>query len=235
LMARAAADSGHPAIAGAVVSPVHIPTASSRQFRASQPVTMDYLTPDRASGAHRATLPGWRRAEWIAMAASILLIASIGMLAAAVTDRSDIRDAFKAQLSAGQSANTETDSLRSVIASRDSMIAGITGRDVAVMSLTASGANAAFARMFWDQQRNTWTLIAHNMPALRPGRTYQLWLVTASKKISAGTFQSQNGDAIVRATYALSPADLKTLAVTEEPTGGVPQPTGTPVIAVAAH
>ena len=42
----------------------------------------------------------------------------------------------------------------------------------------------------------------------------------------AGTFQPQNGDAVIRATYALPADALKALAVTEEPAGGVPQPTG---------
>jgi anti-sigma-K factor RskA len=126
------------------------------------------------------------------------------------------------------------DSLRAAVLARDSLLAGITGRDVAVMTLTTSGTKAPFAYMFWDRRANTWTLIAHDMPELKAGRTYQLWLVTASAKISAGTFQPQNGDAVVRATYALPADQLKALAVTEEPAGGVPQPTSAPIIAVTA-
>ena len=110
----------------------------------------------------------------------------------------------KPSLARGQSARTSSDSLRTVVALRDSMIAGLIGRDVAVVSLTSSGAKAPFARMFWDTTRNTWTLVAHNMPALRTGRTYQLWLVTRTAKISAGTFEPSNGDAVVRATYPLA-------------------------------
>jgi anti-sigma-K factor RskA len=114
------------------------------------------------------------------------------------------------------------------------LLAGITGRDVALMTLTTNGTKAPFAYMFWDRRANTWTMIAHNMPELKAGRTYQLWLVTASAKISAGTFQPRNGDALIRATYALPADQLKALAVTEEPAGGVPQPTGAPIMAVTA-
>ena len=121
--------------------------------------------------------------------------------------------------------------MRLAIASRDSLIAGLTGRDVAVMTLTTSGTRAPFARMFWDRATNRWTFVAHDMPGLPSGKTYQLWLVTASAKISAGTFEPRNGDAVVRATYALHADSLKAIAVTEEPAGGVPQPTGRMVIA----
>ena len=111
------------------------------------------------------------------------------------------------------------------------MITGLIGRDVAVMSLTSAGAKAPYARMFWDTARNTWILAAHNMPELRAGRTYQLWLVTKTAKISAGTFSPTNGEAVVRATYPLARDSLEAIAVTEEPAGGVPQPTGVPIIA----
>ena len=42
---------------------------------------------------------------------------------------------------------------------------------------------ASAARVFWDVRRGTWRLYADNLPAAGPGRTYQLWLVTAKAKI----------------------------------------------------
>jgi hypothetical protein len=173
----------------------------------------------------------WRRAEWIAAAASVMLVVSIGLLAALMRDRQTVHDALQAELARSAGTRTSNDSLRSLIASRDSMIVGLIGRDVAVMSLTSAGAKAPFARMFWDKTHNTWTFAAHNMPELRAGRTYQLWLVTKTAKISAGTFSPTNGEAVVRATYPLSPDALEAIAVTEEPAGGVSQPTGAPIIA----
>jgi len=178
---------------------------------------------------------GWRRAEWLAVAASVLFFITGVLFANATRDRQNLRDALQAELARGQSARTSTDSLRTVVALRDSMIAGLIGRDVAVVSLTASGAKAPFARMFWDTTRNTWTLVAHNMPALKTGRTYQLWLVTKTAKISAGTFEPTNGDAVVRATYPLARDSLQAIAITEEPAGGVPQPTGAMIVAGEAR
>jgi anti-sigma-K factor RskA len=188
-----------------------------------------------SASARVINMLAWRRAEWMAVAASILMVVSIGLLASVLRDRENLKDSLKVEIAQGQRARTRGDSLRIAIMSRDSLISGLTGKDVAMMTLTSSGANAPFAHMFWDRSHNTWTLVAHNMPALKPGRTYQLWLVTSTAKISAGTFDSRNGDAMIRATYALSAADLKALAVTEEPMGGMPQPTSAPIIAVSAH
>ncbi len=129
-------------------------------------------------------------------------------------------------------ASAAVDSMRSLLDARDRMLAQLTGPQVAVVELTASGARAPSARMFWDRATNGWTFVAHDLPAPPAGRTYQLWLVTPASKVSAGTFApAPNGDALVRATYALPADSLRAVAVTEEPAGGSPQPTGPLVIA----
>jgi hypothetical protein len=228
------------------------PTAGMTPPRASSPVATSRATPPRpvpaeAISAPRATtasaaaessitnVMAWRRAEWIAAAASVFLVLAVGLLAYTFRDRQNIKSALQAQLTFDEQTRAWGDSLKSVVASRDSMISGLLGRDVAIMRLTSGGARAPFALMFWDKGRSTWTLSAHNMPVLRPGRAYQLWLVTSTAKISAGTFDPKNGDAVVRATYALTGDVLRALAVTEEQSGGAPQPTTPPIIAVSAR
>jgi anti-sigma-K factor RskA len=62
-----------------------------------------------------------------------------------------------------------------------------------------------------------------------------VWLVTPSAKISAGTFApDSSGGARMQAKYALAPDSLRAVAVTVEPAGGVPSPTGPIVIAGSA-
>ena len=118
-----------------------------------------------------------------------------------------------------------------MLSERDKVIAGLSGRDMALVRLTSSATREAWALMFWNRATNAWTLVAHNLPPLKAGRTYQLWLVTASAKISAGTFApGSGGEAVVTATYGLPRDALKAVAVTEEPAGGVPQPTGAFVV-----
>ena len=191
--------------------------------------------PDLSTREYRAirtriNVLAWRRAEWIALAASVLLIVGVGVMASILRDRENLRDALVGATASTQRSQHATDSLRALVIYKDSLINGITGRDVAIVRLTSSAARAPNAMMFWDRTRNGWTLVAHDLPAPQPGRTYQLWLVTPTAKISAGTFTPTNGEAMVRATYALARDSLRAIAVTDEPAGGVPQPTGQMVI-----
>ncbi|HWJ21122.1 MAG TPA: anti-sigma factor [Gemmatimonadaceae bacterium] len=146
------------------------------------------------------------------------------------------RDAARAEAAAirqdaGAQVRAETTALAAQVAERDRLLAQLTGPSVRVVELAAAGTRRPVARMFWDPATNGWTMFAHDLPAPRPGRTYQLWLVTASAKISAGTFvPGPNGAAVVHAEYTLAPNALKAIAVTDEPAGGVPQPTGPVVI-----
>jgi hypothetical protein len=163
------------------------------------------------------------------IAAGILFAASLAAFAFSLRNEEQTSD-LRSRVVAGEAARRTADSLAFQLAARDSLLAGIAGRDVTVMTLTSQAAKDPYGRMFWDRARHTWTLIAHNMPVLNGGRAYQLWLVTPKAKVSAGTFTARNGDAVVRATFDLNDP-LTAVAVTEEPAGGVAQPTGTVVIA----
>lgn len=214
-------------------APVSTSSTTSRPHRSpghARQSVPPILLPTGGTPAYYVQTVLQRNVPWLAAAAGILFVATLGLWGITVRDRNEIRDALEAQKLASISASRAADSLTGVVAGRDSLIAGLTGRDVTMLTLTSSAAKAPYARMFWDRAHNRWTFIAHNMPALKAGRTYQLWLVTSKAKISAGTFQPRNGEAVFQATYKLT-GPLNAVAVTEEPAGGVPQPTGSPVIA----
>ena len=68
---------------------------------------------------------------------------------------------------------------------------------------------------------------AYNLAPLSRDRTYQLWVVTAAGAISAGIFATdQQGQGVLRAPDVPGMAEAKALAVTDEPAGGLKQPTG---------
>jgi len=72
---------------------------------------------------------------------------------------------------------------------------------------------------------NKLVFYASNMPQLPAGRTYQLWLMRGRRPaIASGGIFDQNGSVEVTDPTLLS--DLRGLAVTEEPAGGSPGPTG---------
>jgi hypothetical protein len=212
----------------------HLIARAQSEAQSRRLATPPILFPTPSTAAIPADPPidtsRWRRAEWFALAASILFVLTATMLVFTTYDRSVLRSALTEQTNLRDGARHEFDSLASVVASRDSVIAGLMGREVTMMTLTSAGAKEPYGRMFWDRARNSWTFIAHNLPALRAGRTYQLWLVTGKSKITVGTFSPRNGDAVVIARAVL-PDPLAAVAVTEEPEGGVPQPTGAIVIA----
>jgi hypothetical protein len=140
------------------------------------------------------------------------------------------RDQARAAVASNAARITQ---LQDSLVRRDAIIADLTGANVRVVDLAATGKAQAGARMFWDRASNRWTLVTHHLGAPAAGRTYQLWLVTTKgEKVSAGTFTPDaKGNALVRATYALSERDLAAIAVSVEPTGGSPQPTGDIVLA----
>lgn len=70
------------------------------------------------------------------------------------------------------------------------------------------------------------------LPPLPADKVYQMWLVpTSGAPISAGTFtQAEPGQARVWSAQVPANSEPKAFAVTIEPAGGVPQPTGPKVL-----
>jgi hypothetical protein len=97
--------------------------------------------------------------------------------------------------------------------------------------LTMKGVTAqnASAKIVWDVPQQRWLLQVYDLPAPPSDKDYQLWYVTKDAKLSAAVFSP---DARGRFTLQLQlPANvnaetLAATAVTLEPKGGVPQPTG---------
>jgi len=220
LLARAAADRGaHDPIAS-IAPPLRVePTRA--------PAHADVAPIRPVAPRRRAFAP----AAWMAMAASVVAILGVGAFLKASRERDALRDTLVAARATNGAQIAALDSLRTVVASRERMLANLTGPQVAVMTLASTAPTAPSGMMFWDQQRDAWTFVAHRVPMPKPGRTYQMWLVTPSAKISAGTFMpSPDGEVMMQATYALPKDSLAAVAVTDEPMGGSPQPTTQPFL-----
>jgi len=160
----------------------------------------------------------------LAIAASLLFVVATTQLVRVTRDRNRLREELAPVTSRG-------DSIAKLLSTRDSVIASLTGPDVKVVTLARQNATQPMARMYWDRSSNNWTIVTYNLPQPAAGKTYQVWLVTDNAKISAGTFQPDaSGHAMLRAKYALNRDSLRAVAVTEEPEGGMPAPTGPMVI-----
>lgn len=199
----------------------------------ARPAPMADASPHRAEGADGAgVIPISRARErrgvgagWLAAAAAVLLLIGVGAYAARMKGRYDALSDQYASLDADRAQ------LAHALARRDSTVEALSGPGVQVIDLASTQRRAPGGRMFWDPATARWTFFAHHLPMLRADRDYQLWLITAAGPVSAGTFKpTPEGQATVQATYALPRDQLKAVAVTEEPAGGLPKPSGQPLI-----
>lgn len=82
-----------------------------------------------------------------------------------------------------------------------------------------------------DPRRDRAVFWAFHLPATAPGTTYQLWRIDRDGPISAGTFGvDAQGRGLVEIGRLDRPEEIEAWAVTLEPAGGVPQPTGPMVL-----
>lgn len=156
---------------------------------------------------------------WLAAAAALLLAAAGAIATWRLTGR--VHE-LERSLAASDS----------VLADDSAALALLTGPDVNVVSLAGTN-RAPSARIVWNHALNRFVVFAFDLPAAPAGRTYQLWAIAKGHApLSMGTF---NTDAQGRARVVL-PVDREIAALgfidncglTEEPSGGSPQPTETP-------
>ncbi len=169
--------------------------------------------------------------NWFAIAATLAFIITGAQLVRVAKDNSEMRS----QLAAADTVQPKSDSMANALSEKDAMIAAMGGADVKVVALADKSAPQPLGRMFWNRATNDWMMVTYGLPAPKPGKTYQVWLVTDKEKISAGTFRPDSqGRTVMHANYALARDALRAVAITEEPEGGMPAPTGPMVVVGSA-
>ncbi len=171
------------------------------------------------------------RVNWYAIAATLAFIITGAQLWRVTQDRNEMRS----QLAAVDTVQPKSDSMAQALSEKEAMIESMAGPDVKVVALSTKPTAQPLGRMFWNRATNDWMMVTYNLPAPKPGKTYQVWLVTDKAKISAGTFRPDSqGRTVMHANYALARDALRAVAITEEPDGGMPAPTGPMVVVGSA-
>jgi anti-sigma-K factor RskA len=172
------------------------------------------------------------RTPWLLAAAAVALAAGlgsyvvsqrnhIGTLEQRVRDETSRADLAEQQAAAARSAATlaaaDERTVVVVLAASDLVRVELAGQPVAPQ---------ASARAFWSRSRGL-VFTASNLPPLPAGRTYQLWFVTPEMPVDAGLLKPKF-DGGVNVVYAMPSGITRpvAIAVTIEPEGGVPAPTG---------
>ena len=203
--------------------------------RAANVVPMTPAPPPRRSFAEASAV--WLRP---ALAAALGAAATFFFVAlpmrSAVVSRLEEQDARIAELERASESSgavvaqqtAELEQLRAQVAAARRLARVQSRPETLVVGLKGVSDPAAGARIFWDREASRWYLFASGIEPPAPGRTHQLWFITASQqKISAGTFVvDENGDASYEVQVPSGIGEIVMAAITDEPAGGSNQPTG---------
>ena len=177
-------------------------------------------------------------ASWLAMAAAVTLAVGLGSYAAQLRGEVTTLEARLRETTlradAGERLVAE---VRRTSFELRSTVAVLAAPDLARIDLAGQPvAPRASARAYWSRSSGL-VFTAANLPKPPPGRAYQLWVLTNQPApISAGML-ILDASGRVNTTIA-TPQDIPTpvaMAVTLEPEGGVPAPTGDKYLVGLAH
>jgi len=160
--------------------------------------------------------------RWLQWATAVIALASVVVALSLTRANNDLRresDALKSRVAR----------LEVQLAEQQNTIATLTSVGVRVVDLAGQGTNVqASGRIFWDQSRKRWLFSIRNLPPAPSDKSYQLWFVPKNgNPISARVFNTEaDGSISVEVPVPDNATDLKAAAVTIEPFGGRPQPTG---------
>jgi anti-sigma-K factor RskA len=171
--------------------------------------------------ARRGWLPVW---AWATATAFVVLVASLAVQL--LRNFQEVR-ALQSQLAQleiqYQELSRETDLYRRALAIAASP-------DSRAISLTSAQPATPQIRAYWNEALGL-VLSAQQMPAPEPDRTFQLWVVPRQgNPINAGIFRPDpTGRVLIVSTPTARILDAAALAISDEPSGGSPQPTTTPI------
>jgi anti-sigma-K factor RskA len=159
-----------------------------------------------------------RTARWLLIAATALLAVTAGYLFKQNAELARERYALA----------RERDDLSKEMAVWRGQVDDIVSPRTRIIVMAGDETPQSNAKVVWDTKAQQWAIYIFDLPAPPSDKEYQLWYVTQNAKISAAVFRTnEQGRSVLKLT--LPPEALVGLAataVTLEPRGGSPQPTG---------
>ena len=167
-------------------------------------------------------------APWLAAAAALLAAVAIGGLWQTRGQLEEMRTTLALWQARVTEAERNAQTAQTTLVAYRRQLDVMSADDVLFVSLAGvPPAAGAQAKAFVSASENTIIFSARDLPALPAAQVYQLWAIANGQPISAGTFVP---DARGRFQLVAEVPTLTTrpaaLAVTVEPQGGVPAPTG---------
>ncbi|HZM95943.1 MAG TPA: anti-sigma factor [Vicinamibacterales bacterium] len=161
---------------------------------------------------------------WLAAAAVVILGLGVALYSSDATRRLLIDDVQEAQAAAVDLQRRidlyaeQADLAVSILTAGDMQPIAMSGKE---------DATASTARAYWSRTRGL-LIVADDLPVPPPGRVYQVWVIGGGTPFSAGLLGDQGagrGMLIAPPPNGVAPGTI-TVAVTDEPPGGLPAPSG---------
>ena len=180
----------------------------------------------RSAPPARVRADGWTR--WALAAAAGLAVVFGGMLFLGRQQQA----ALESEIARSRTRVDELQQRLGELAGQaDLAIAILTAGDMRAVELAPpAGPRTAAARAYWSPTRGL-LLAADELPPPPAGRVYQVWLIgpSGASPVSAGVLgdeRSRRGMLLVPVPQALGTTAQVTVAITDEPPGGLPAPSG---------
>jgi anti-sigma-K factor RskA len=213
-------------------APVEPPQTLKNRVLSAVSVQTQEPAPASAFGSQRAAVPSsssqrlGRTGRGLSLAAAVVIVA----LAATLYVRESSR---RTLLQNTQRASAEVTNLRQQLdrfsAQTDLALSILTAGDMRELSLAGrENAVAAAARAYWSPTRGL-LVVADRLPAAPSGRIYQVWVINNGQPASAGLLgePASGRGMLVAPPPRPGTGSAVTIAITDEPPGGLSAPSGT--------
>jgi anti-sigma-K factor RskA len=172
---------------------------------------------------------------WLTLAALVLLGLAVWGFAGQARLRGEVRRLAAARDGQAREVDRlsqEVTAARAQTARAEQALQVLAAPGVQSVALAGLGPSpGARGRAYVNPASRDALFYAFDLPALPRDKTYELWFIAAGKPVAAGTFAvDPRGAASLRVDRVADVGQIQAWAVTVEPSGGVPQPTGAMVL-----
>lgn len=180
-----------------------------------------------------SAVPPVRERSWLpwGIAASIALVAVFALFVLQLLRTIDRQNS---ELTALHDQNRQLQSrlvvLEHELTRKEEQLRVLAAREIHISIMSGLEGNpVAYGKIIWDPEKGSAILQVAHLPPVPTDKDYQLWIIKGNQPISAGVFAVSDSAASffkIDRLAVTNPREIAAFAVTLEPKGGMPQPTG---------
>jgi anti-sigma-K factor RskA len=177
----------------------------------------------------KASAPGrlWKTVAWAALPVAAVLGVLVFRLAGTLDERNGELSASGNRIA---ELTTQITALKGELAQKEELLKVLSSQKIEITLMNGLKVNpAGFGKIIWDPGNRSAILQVSRLPALPRNKDYQLWVIKGKTPISAGVFSVSDTTANffrIDGLAVTDPREISAFAVTLEPKGGLPAPTG---------